>query len=371
MLDGALARGPLSRPASHLRTPQFRPARDLDTETHRARVSEHRPRARRQRSSRGAASRSVRRAGRRRRLGDRVRDARVTATCPCSSRPACSGVCSAARCCTSAPRSTTTATCRGSCPTTSPGCFAMTETGHGSDVQSIGTTATYDAETRAVRHHAHPTAGAQGLHRQRRPRRQGGGGLRPARHRRGTTHGVHAFLVPIRDDDHRPCAGVEIEDCGPKAGLNGVDNGRLSFTDVRVPRDRTAQPLRRRRTRRHLHAARSTTRTAGSSRCSAPSSRAASAWPEVRAAATRRPCRSLCATASGAASSGAPGSDEEIVVLDYLAHQRRLLPRLATSYALQFAQNELVESLHDGVRRRRRRPRPAASSRPAPRASRR
>ena len=30
---------------------------------------------------------------------------------------------------------------------------------------------------------------------------------------------------------------MHIEDCGPKGGLNGVDNGRLAFTDVRVPRD--------------------------------------------------------------------------------------------------------------------------------------
>src|SRR5437763_16272386 len=49
--------------------------------------------------------------------------------------------------------------------------------------------------------------------------------------------GVHAFLVPIRDAEGRPCPGVSIEDCGHKAGLNGVDNGRLAFNEVRVPRD--------------------------------------------------------------------------------------------------------------------------------------
>jgi acyl-CoA oxidase len=42
-----------------------------------------------------------------------------------------------------------------------------------------------------------------------------------------------------------------------------------------------------------------------------------------------------------------PGADDEIVLLDYLAHQRKLLPALATSYALHFAQDELVAMLHE------------------------
>ena len=33
--------------------------------------------------------------------------------------------------------------------------------------------------------------------------------------------------------------------------------------------------------------------------------------------------------------------------MDYLVHQKRLLPLIARSYALQFAQNELVAAMHD------------------------
>jgi acyl-CoA oxidase len=43
----------------------------------------------------------------------------------------------------------------------------------------------------------------------------------------------------------------------------------------------------------------------------------------------------------------APGEDREIVVNDYLVHQRKLLPALATTYALHFAQGQLVETMHD------------------------
>ncbi len=43
----------------------------------------------------------------------------------------------------------------------------------------------------------------------------------------------------------------------------------------------------------------------------------------------------------------APDDDDEVLIMDYLVHQRRLFPLIARSYALQFAQNELVARLHD------------------------
>jgi acyl-CoA oxidase len=50
-------------------------------------------------------------------------------------------------------------------------------------------------------------------------------------------HGVHAFVVPIRDKaSHRPCHGVTIGDCGPKMGVDSIDNGFIIFKNVRVPR---------------------------------------------------------------------------------------------------------------------------------------
>src|SRR5690606_28605349 len=116
------------------------------------------------------------------------------------------------------------------------GCFAMTETGHGSDVQHLRTTATYDPETREFVVHT-PDPGAR--------KDYIGNAARDGRMAvvfaqlvtQGRSHGVHALLVPIRDEDGNPMPGVTIGDCGHKAGLNGVDNGRLTFDHVRVPRE--------------------------------------------------------------------------------------------------------------------------------------
>ncbi len=50
-------------------------------------------------------------------------------------------------------------------------------------------------------------------------------------------HGVHAYIVPIRDaQNHKLLPGVLIGDCGPKNGLNGIDNGFIILDKVRIPK---------------------------------------------------------------------------------------------------------------------------------------
>ncbi|GAA0210101.1 acyl-CoA dehydrogenase [Saccharothrix mutabilis subsp. mutabilis] len=226
-----------------------------------------------------------------------------------------------------------------------PGCFAMTETGHGSDVQHLRTTATHDPETdEFVVHTPDPSARKDYI----------GNAARDGRMAvvfaqlvsGGAEHGVHALLVPIRDAEGNPLPGVGIEDCGPKAGLNGVDNGRLTFDRVRVPRanlldrygtvhpDGTYESPVEGEGRRFFTMLGTLVRGRISVAGGAGSATKKALTIAVRYAERRRQFTR-------------PDTGEEVVVLDYLAHQRRLLPALATSYALHFAQEELVSALHD------------------------
>ena len=115
------------------------------------------------------------------------------------------------------------------------GGFAMTETGHGSDVASIATTATYDPATQEFVIDTPFRAAWKDYI---------GNAAVDARaavvfaqlETLGERQGVHAFFVPIRDASGAFLPGVGGEDDGPKSGLNGVDNGRLHFSGVRVPR---------------------------------------------------------------------------------------------------------------------------------------
>jgi acyl-CoA oxidase len=225
------------------------------------------------------------------------------------------------------------------------GCFAMTETGHGSDVAALRTTATYDANTDELVVNTPDDAARKDYI---------GNAARDGRLAvvfaqlltGGQSHGVHAVLVPIRDDAGKPLPGIRIEDCGRKAGLNGVDNGRLWFDQVRVPRtallDRFGQvaadgsytspidnPSRRFFTMLGTLVRGRISVAAASASATKTALTIATRYAEQRRQFAR------------------PGSTDEVVLMDYVAHQRRLIPALATTYALHFAQEELVQSLDE------------------------
>ena len=50
-------------------------------------------------------------------------------------------------------------------------------------------------------------------------------------------HGVHAFIVPLRDADGNPAPGVEIRDCGYKASPSMIFSQGVQ---IRKPREPTA-----------------------------------------------------------------------------------------------------------------------------------
>ena len=115
------------------------------------------------------------------------------------------------------------------------GCFAMTETGHGSNVKDLETTATYDHVTQSITIHTPQyRAGKEyignALH--------GSIAVVFAQLIVGEmNHGIHAIVVPYRDKNGELLRGVTVKDCGYKMGLNGVDNGRLWFDNVVVPKE--------------------------------------------------------------------------------------------------------------------------------------
>lgn len=224
------------------------------------------------------------------------------------------------------------------------GCFAMTETGHGSDVQSLETTATYNPDTQEfVINSPTPTSRKDYI----------GGAAETARLAavfaqlitNGECHGVHCLAVPIRDDAGNALPGVTISDCRYKGGLPGVDNGRILFDHVRVPRENLlnryadvepdgtyTSPIEN-PNRRFFTMLGTLIRGRVTVGGSAAAAARVALDIAVRYALERKQFKSP--------------DGSEVVILDYLVHQRRLLPLVAKSYALQFAQNELVSKVHD------------------------
>ena len=213
------------------------------------------------------------------------------------------------------------------------GCFAMTETGHGSNVRGLETTATFDKNSHEIIIHTpHHFAGKEYI----------GNALDSKMSVvfaqlivDGENHGVHAVVVPLRNENHELLPGVTIKDNGYKMGLNGVDNGRIWFDQVRVPSENLLDKY-------------------GSidaegiyqSSISNPSKR----FFTILAALVGG--RIFIGVAGNSISkkaltiaikyglkrrqfNNAPDKDETLL-LDYPSHQARLMPRLAKSYAIHF-----------------------------------
>nr|XP_040578957.1 acyl-coenzyme A oxidase 3, peroxisomal-like [Lepeophtheirus salmonis] len=116
------------------------------------------------------------------------------------------------------------------------GCFGLTELGFGNNAIEMQTTAVYDNENQEFTIHT-PTPLAQ--------KYWITNGAVHAHHVivfaqltiNGKKEGIQGFLVPVRDKDMNVLPGVTIEDMGFKMGLNGVDNAKLSFDNVKIPRE--------------------------------------------------------------------------------------------------------------------------------------
>ena len=214
-----------------------------------------------------------------------------------------------------------------------PGCFAMTETDHGSNVAALQTVARYDPDDDAlIVETPHPGAAKDYI-----------GGALVARSAvvfarllvDGEDHGLHPLVVDLRDEHGRLLPGRLIEDCGPKAGLHGVGIGRITFTSVRIPREslldrfggvdpdgKYTSPLE----------------TPGE-RFAAMLGTLLPARVAVAGAALAATKTALCIAIryGERRRQFAAGDRPEQPILDYRTHQRRLLPAVAAAYGLHFA----------------------------------
>ncbi|PPF80438.1 acyl-CoA dehydrogenase [Subtercola sp. Z020] len=229
-----------------------------------------------------------------------------------------------------------------------PGAFAMTETGHGSDVASIGTTATYDPATEEFVLNT-PFRGAWKDYLGNAAVDGTAAVVFAQLITAGVNHGVHAFYVPIRSVDSdsdstgtsRFLDGVGGEDDGIKGGLNGIDNGRLHFDHVRVPRLNLLN--------RYGDVAADGTYT---SSITSPGRRFFTMLGTLvqgrvsldgASTAAAKIALKIAITYGSQRRQFTAGSDtDEEVLLDYQKHQSRLIPRLATTYAASFAHEVLL-----------------------------
>ncbi|MED6138994.1 acyl-coenzyme A oxidase, variant 2 [Stylosanthes scabra] len=229
------------------------------------------------------------------------------------------------------------------------GCYAQTELGHGSNVQGLETTATFDPATNEFVIHS-PTLTSS---------KWWPGGLgKISTHAvvyarlitNGQEHGVHGFIVQLRSlDDHSPLPGVTVGDIGMKFGsgaYNSMDNGVLRFDNVRIPRNQMLMRFSQ------------VTREGKFVHSSVPRQLVYGTMVYVRKTivsdASTALSRAVCIATRYSAVRRQFGSQNggiETQVIDYKTQQARLFPLLASAYAFRFV-GEWLNWLYTDVTQR-------------------
>ncbi|CAH2059211.1 unnamed protein product [Thlaspi arvense] len=229
------------------------------------------------------------------------------------------------------------------------GCYAQTELGHGSNVQGLETTATFDHQTDQFIIHS-PTQTSS---------KWWPGGLgKVSTHAvvyarlitNGKDYGVHGFIVQLRSlDDHSPLPGITVGDIGMKFGngaYNSMDNGFLVFDHFRIPRDQMLMRLSK------------VTREGKYVASDVPRQLVYGTMVFVRqsivSSASNAMARAVCIATRYSAvrrQFGSQNGGTETQVIDYKTQQNRLFPLLASAYAFRFV-GEWLKWLYTDVTQR-------------------
>lgn len=221
-----------------------------------------------------------------------------------------------------------------------PGCFAMTEMLHGSNVKALQTTAVYKPEDNSfiintpTQNDRKTYIGNAAMHAQMAT-------VFAQLIVNNEQHGIHAFLVPIRNKKGETMPGITIGDNGHKMGLNGVDNGTLHFNSIRIPKENLLNKFGD---------------IDEDGQYSSPISSSSKRFftmlgtlvggrlcvPIAGNTAAKKALNMAVYFALNRKQFGPPGQPEQSI-MDYPTHQKKLMPLIANVYAYDFAHNHLLK----------------------------
>ncbi|CAJ0596334.1 unnamed protein product [Cylicocyclus nassatus] len=224
------------------------------------------------------------------------------------------------------------------------GTYAQTELGHGTNLQKLETTATYDAKTQEFVLHSPTTTSMKWW--------PGNLGL-SANYAivvailmiDGKNYGPHHFVAQLRDlKTHMPLKGVTVGDIGPKMAYDSSDNGFLRLDHYRIPR---------------LNMLMKHSRVAPDGTYTRPphAKMSYSAMVHVRSHMVRHQAMFSAYAMTTAIRYSAirrqgeitPGAGE-VKILDYQTQQYRLLPQLARTFAFLFT-GQAVKNIYMRVQK--------------------